>query len=159
TIVPFRDGERDNGFLISRLRFAENLRIETDDRGIYRAFSLPPGRYQVSVGQPYEKAGTLSFRSIVLPLTYYKGEARDGEPAVVEVTSGGEVRGIDIIVTRPGKVETYAVKGRVVDAVTGKPIAYAYVDCDAETGSSLNCWGKSDAKGEFRLNNLPSGKY
>jgi protocatechuate 3,4-dioxygenase beta subunit len=34
--------------------------FETDDRGVYRIYGVPPGRYLVSVGQPRE-GGSLSF--------------------------------------------------------------------------------------------------
>src|SRR5687768_12453056 len=33
----------------------------TDDRGVYRIYGLPPGRYRVSVGQAAENTGVVSF--------------------------------------------------------------------------------------------------
>jgi protocatechuate 3,4-dioxygenase beta subunit len=144
-------------FLFSLLR--KTPEPQTDDRGIYRAFGLPPGRYQVSVGEPSAAGARAKWGQVSLPVTYYTGTSNETKAAVVEVLSGSESANIDIRVGRFRKAETYVVSGRVVDKLTGQPIPSIEVYCDQEEGIAGDWFGTSDAKGIFRIEGLTQGKY
>ncbi|MBC8029247.1 MAG: carboxypeptidase regulatory-like domain-containing protein [Pyrinomonadaceae bacterium] len=95
---------------------------ETDDRGVYRIFGLPPGQYTVAAGggSAFGQFSTTGFE-LDVP-TYYPSATRD-TAVPVAVRSGDEATGIDIkyrgteghtingVVT--GTVETGAAGGAV----------------------------------------------
>lgn len=128
----------------------------TDDRGVYRIYGLPAGRYKVSIGQ----GGGSSYRRLdygqsYYPHTYHPDVQEESKARVVEVTEGAEVSGIDI---RVGKLaKTYEASGRIVHAETGRPqpgIKWGY------DGSAVSTFGaKSDANGGFKITGLIPGRY
>lgn len=132
--------------------------IRTDDRGIYRAFGLQPGKYKVSVGQEYtvHSNARRSYRRTFHPAI------TDAEKAtVIEVKEGGEARDIDIVVGRP--LPTFNISGRIVDADTGKPLSNIKYGLHqtVDQNSSHRMVGRtfSNANGEFRLENILPGNY
>ncbi|MGH8596582.1 MAG: MSCRAMM family protein, partial [Gammaproteobacteria bacterium] len=139
----------------------------TDDRGEYRIFGLPEGRYVVSVGfssqdGPLSTGGARAFH----PRTYYAEvpNVTDASQAkAVEVTEGGEVTGVDIVLGE-GK-RTYDIIGRVVYADSGQPVAGLEIACGkvAEDRKNFNGIGmngeRSNANGEFRVRGLLPGRY
>lgn len=159
-IQPFNKNDQYGSlsvFIYSAL--GDKRLFHTDDRGIYRVYGLPPGRYQVSVGDKNAEGVKLSWGRLTLPLTYYTGATNEDKPAAVEVTSGNEASNIDIRVTRLRKLETFAITGRVVDGVTGNLLPLVNVKCLQGKSPVRNCYGKSDASGRFRIDGLMQGKY
>lgn len=133
----------------------------TDDRGIYRVFGLKPGRYIVSAGKPADGI-SMGYRSASksYPATYYPGVLDEGRATPVEVSTGGEVGGIDIGFGRVA--QNYAAAGRVVDE-NGEPaqlvnVAYGSVRDGRLTGS-IGFSGASNERGEFRFTGLAPGSY
>lgn len=131
--------------------------LRTDDRGIYRAFGLRPGKYRVSVGQNQS-----------LPLgpqqtyrqTFYPSVTDVAKATVIEVTAGSEATNIDIVVGRP--ISTFRVSGRILDAETGKPLTginYGIYQGHEHGGSSMVGRNFSNENGEFRIDNVLPGKY
>src|SRR5262245_29569881 len=130
---------------------------ETDDRGIYRAFGLPTGKYIVSAG-----SGTFGDQSQKYPLTYHPDATDEKEATKIEVKEGGEVTGVDIRIGSEKGI--YEAVGRVVDAESGAPVARASLLCsrieepgESPVHSSANT--TSDEQGNFRFTGLPTGKY
>jgi protocatechuate 3,4-dioxygenase beta subunit len=130
--------------------------MTTDDRGVYRIYGLPPGRYKVSVGE----GGGSSYRRLdygknYYPHTYHPDVREESKAGIVEVTEGGEVSGIDIKVGR--RERTYEASGRIVNAATGQAqpgIKWGY------DGSSVATFGaKSDETGGFKISGLIPGRY
>ena len=128
----------------------------TDDRGVYRVYGIPPGRYKVSIGQG---SGSF-FRDLdrgggYYPLTYHPGELEESKAKVIELGEGAEVSGIDILVG--ARRRTFEASGRLVDAETGQPqagINWGYA------GNSTSVFGsKSDEGGGFRITGLAPGRY
>lgn len=131
--------------------------VATDDRGIYRAFGLAPGKYRVSVGQEsYLSSGRFVYRK-----TFYPSVTEVEKAKMIEVTEGSETKDVDIVVGRP--LQTFRVSGRIVDSETGRPlpnIKYG-LNQDMGGGSSSSAVGRnfSNANGEFGLDNVLPGKY
>lgn len=132
--------------------------LRTDDRGIYRAFGLPVGKYKVSVGQneSLPGVGRPSYRQ-----TYYPSVTEFEKGSVIEVTEGSEAKNIDIVVGRAAT--TFKVSGRVLDAQTGKPLVNiklgVYQQRGEYGGSSVVGRNLTDANGEFRLDSVLPGQY
>ena len=136
----------------------------TDDRGIYRIFGLPPGRYLVSAGQGTEYgAGTVG-RLRYHPRTFYPGVADESKAGMVELSAGTVATGINITLGDTRKA--YSVSGRVIDANTGRalpnaPFGYGTVH-EGPSGGSGGSFGtgrNADARGNFRLDGLLPGTF
>ena len=138
-------------------RWSGNLR--TDDRGIYRAFGLRAGKYQVFVGQneSLPRGPRPAYRQ-----TFYPSVSDSAKATLIEVTQGSEATNIDIVVGRP--VTTFKVSGRILDAETGKPLLnvnYGVYQRHGENGGSsmVSRSSLTNANGEFKLENVLPGKY
>ena len=143
--------------LMTRLYLDNN----TDDRGVYRAFGLPAGKYKVSVGE--SGSGRKSSREYYNE-TFYPSVSDAAKATVIEVTEGSEADHIDIVLGRP--VGTFRVTGRLVDGETGKPIPKIRYSVGQtikhdqySSSSSSSTVGETNANGEFQLGNVTPGTY
>lgn len=134
----------------------------TDDRGVYRAFGLPPGKYRVAVGQSGRgSGGSREFYKEV----FYPSVSDAAKATILEVKEGSETTEVDIVVGRP--VGTFKVSGQVVDGESGKPVPNVRFGTmqriDLPDGSSSGSGGfageVTNANGEFRVENLAPGRY
>ena len=135
----------------------------TDDQGVYRYFGLAPGFYVVSVGKEIGKGGFGSETARGFFRRVYYPDANEIEQArLIEVKAGGKVTDVDIRLGPPEK--TFAVSGRVIDALNGQLVPGALIDfgpADNQTklvrsyiaGSAVN------ERGEFHFGGLPPGHY
>ncbi|HEX8557812.1 MAG TPA: carboxypeptidase-like regulatory domain-containing protein [Pyrinomonadaceae bacterium] len=135
----------------------------TDDRGVYRVYGLPPGRYRVSVGQVGEDTGAVSFgRRKIFRRTFHPDVSDEAQARVVEVKAGEEAEHVDITLGRP--LKTYRAAGRFVYADTGQPVpglSYGYGTLNA-AGRRVGTFGRGEATnaaGEFRADGLAPGRY
>lgn len=136
----------------------------TDDRGVYRLFGVPPGRYLVGTGidttQSYSRTGS---GSTYYALTYHPDVTDQSRATIIELASGGEATGIDIKLG--GIAKAYEASGRIIDADTGKPVAgmnYGYGSLQPNGnsfGSSTITSATSNSRGEFRLDGVVPGRY
>ena len=95
-------GKREGGF------------ASTNDRGEYRAYGIPPGKYRLVVAAN-SKPGELSLKLTgadeqSYSWTYYPGTADPRRATTVEVASGAELQGFDLALVRSRVV---SVRGRV----------------------------------------------
>lgn len=132
--------------------------LRTDDRGIYRAFGLRPGKYKVSVGQEYS---LLSSQRRSYRKTFYPSVVEADKATVIEVTEGSETKDVNVVVGRP--LSTFTVSGRIIHAETGKPlhnIRYG-LNQKIDENSSHSMIGPTvtNVNGEFRLENVLPGNY
>ncbi len=138
-------------------------RFQTDDRGVYRIYGVPPGRYKISIGigddrtSSSVRVGRPAYRR-----TFYPATTEAANAGVIEVGEGAEVSNIDITVERslPG----FPVSGKIVDGETGQPIADLMVGLarllkDRDDGGAMGAMTTSNRRGEFRLENVPPGRY
>src|SRR5262245_49756713 len=133
----------------------------TDDRGYYRLFGLPAGRYLVSVGRKPQQLSYTAGRRIIYPQTFHPDATEESKAEVIELSEGGEVAGVDITVA--GARRVYLVSGRIVDAETGQPVTMmdVWIGKVMEDGRSAGMGqtsSQSDANGGFQIS-LPPGKY
>jgi protocatechuate 3,4-dioxygenase beta subunit len=132
----------------------------TDDRGVYRAFGLPPGKYKVSVGESdYGRKNSREY----FKQTFYPSVTDPAKATIIEVTEGSVTNDVDIVMGRP--MRTFTVAGRVVDE-SGKPVSGIQfgvgqtIQHDKNTtSSSSGTAGYLNANGEFRLENVTPGTY
>jgi hypothetical protein len=141
-----------------------NFMFSTDDRGVYRLFGVPPGRYLVGVGVDTGDHGArINVGNTYYPITYHPDATEEAKATIVEIASGSEVSGVDIVLGQKSK--GFSVSGRIVDAVSGKPVVgmmYGYGSGDAQSGrlnSTSFTSSTSNARGEFRLEGVTPGQY
>ncbi|MFY9610372.1 MAG: carboxypeptidase-like regulatory domain-containing protein [Blastocatellia bacterium] len=152
----------------------------TDDRGVYRIFGLPAGRYLVSAGNSDNSPFGPLFTGQSRVKTYYPGVTDEPAARPVEVAAGAEALGVDIKlgVAAGG----FVVSGRVVEAKTRKPVGMTMVaygakarrdasnkddddddnedeDDDDERFGAMSGFTMTNARGEFRLESVPPGSY
>ncbi|MDT7540454.1 MAG: hypothetical protein QOE33_358 [Acidobacteriota bacterium] len=137
--------------------------FETDDRGVYRIYGVPPGRYVVSVGQARD-AGMISVGPAAAQYqrTFYPNATDATEAKPVEITSGGEASNVDIQLAEAPK--SYEARGKIVDE-SGNPVAgigYGHGTVRANQ-PMIGSWGTdgslTDDAGGFVVRNLMPGRY
>ncbi len=134
--------------------------FQTDDRGIYRVFGLPSGKYKIFVGQGSD---TFFGRYAGRPMyarTFYTDIANPAEPKVVEVGEGAEATNIDITIAE--SIKGFAATAIVIDSETNKPIAnlrFGLQKVSGERTDFISPSVQSDRLGKFRFENLQPGKY
>jgi len=130
-------------------------RFKTDDRGVYRVYGLPAGRYIVGV----QSRGRSQLTS-----TFHPGVTEESEAKPIDVLAGKVVENVDIKLPPITRPLAFEVSGRVVDEATGQPIPKIRVGRDtleiAGKKVSQCCDGMVvDERGEFRFPNLLPGRY
>ncbi len=132
----------------------------TDDRGIYRAFGMIPGRYKVAVGRgddsfnPAQAPGRATYKRVFHPDTSDQARA-----TVIDVTPGSEATGVDITLEKP--VDTYSISGRVVDGEKGQPVSGVRLMLErmGDRFQAFSNLGIVNAQGEFTFDGVVPGKY
>ena len=136
--------------------------LQTDDRGVYRIYGLPEGRYLVSVGEARSGGTVRGGGGTFYPRTFHPDAPIEAKAKVIEVTEGSESTDIDITV--PEVIRTRTVSGRVVNADTGQPVTGVEISVGVshDNGRFLDgarYFDRSRANGEFHLKGLAPGKY
>ncbi|HYY42180.1 MAG TPA: carboxypeptidase regulatory-like domain-containing protein, partial [Pyrinomonadaceae bacterium] len=99
------------------------FQFQTDDRGVYRLYGLMPGRYLIFVGDaPEDGTVRVGGGGNYVPRTFYGNTSEVAQARPVEVTTGDEANGIDIVVGKQPR--SYEAAGRVVDE-RGRPVVGA----------------------------------
>jgi hypothetical protein len=137
--------------------------FETDDRGVYRVYGVPAGRYVVSVGQDVDNDSVnVGGRAPVYARTFHPNATDAAQAKVVEVSAGAEAQNVDIVIADAPK--TYAARGRVMDEA-GKPVAgvtywWGPMNGDRKTVGASGSEGlPTNADGEFVVTKLLPGRY
>lgn len=131
----------------------------SDDRGQFRIFNLPPGRYYVQAIFRSFGDQPASFAPIFFPNALTPKDAQR-----IEVPRGGEVPRVDFHMR---SVPTYSVSGKVIDLETGEPVKEGTINVtpmDAITGGfgySIGGFGYGQLRpdGTFRVRGLLSGRH
>src|SRR5581483_1962016 len=138
--------------------------MQTDDRGVYRIYGLPPGRYLVSAGVPVNRQGFTSMGrgNSYYPQTFYPSVNDEAKAGEIEVTEGSEATNIDVTL---GHVEkAYTVIVRVVTADGSKPVAgvrcgYGSLGAGGRYMGSTSIGPETNADGQCRIEGVVPGKY
>ncbi|MEP6911802.1 MAG: carboxypeptidase-like regulatory domain-containing protein [bacterium] len=138
--------------------------FRTDDRGIYRIFGIPAGRFKVSVGQGAGDLNVSDRGRTPYQKTFFLDTPDPAKANVVEVAEGTEATNIDITVGQT--VHVFSANGRVVDGETGGTLTNVTIHLTRKvvidaSSASFAGWGAghSDREGEFKLENLVPGHY
>lgn len=146
-------------------RWVATMNTQTDDRGIYRIFGIPQGKYTVALGQ-FE--GPRGPRSSKYKQTFHPGVTDPAKAVLIEVTEGSEATNVDITVGRP--ITTFTATGRIVDGETGRPLANIRYGLQSivrkessgvheESSHMISANLTSDSQGIFKLENLTPGLF
>ncbi|MBO0862888.1 MAG: hypothetical protein J2P21_31200 [Chloracidobacterium sp.] len=125
---------------------------ETDDRGVYRIYGLPPGRYIISASGEDAKFVT----------TWHPDTTDEKQARIIDIKEGSEVTEVDI---RFGSArKTYQASGRVVDRETGNPVPRVYISCRSiqgkdEASAHYAMTAVADGQGNFKALGLLPGRY
>ncbi len=142
----------------------------SNDLGEYRIFGLPPGRYYISAstsrgfggerfgpGPPQPPGGEPPTQQQYVTI-YYPGTPDMATAAPVELAAGGEIRGLDLAMT---KFRTVTVKGRVIDA-TGSNRQRLMVSLMPREGGAFTSMRRApfiDPNGDFEIRGVTPGSY
>jgi len=135
--------------------------VQTDDRGIYRVFSLNAGRYKVAVGRSddemsvtYTPGRNNSYKQV-----FYPDATDQAKATVIEVSEGSETNNIDITVGRAG--QTFSASGQLVDE-NGQPAPSLRIGVQRLIGQRVEYMNDStiaNSRGDFIIEGLVPGKY
>jgi protocatechuate 3,4-dioxygenase beta subunit len=138
--------------------FNDNLKANTDDRGVYRFYGLVGGQYILAAGEyTGYAAGKRTY-----PQTYYPDVVEANQAEIIDVKEGAEVTNINI---RFGaEKNTFQVIGRVVDAEAGQPVKQVTVSCmeAIDKGEDKIPFVRevvTDEEGGFKFIGMLSGRY
>lgn len=134
--------------------------VQTDDRGIYRMFGLPPGRYKVAAGRTDDNAYNFSTPDRPNYRQVFHPDATDHTKAtVIEVSEGSEASNVDIALARA--LQIFSASGVAVDD-KGMPVPNLQLEVQRRVGQRtefVNAFAASNRRGEFVIEGLIPGKY
>ncbi|MGA9877077.1 MAG: carboxypeptidase regulatory-like domain-containing protein [Solirubrobacteraceae bacterium] len=122
---------------------SENCAFTKAD-GTYAIVALPKGEYTVEF---------YSYSENYLS-QYYDNQAEVANAENVPVEVGKTTEKIEAELAVGGEIE-----GQVTEAATHASLAEVEVCVDGEGGSNLNLCGTTNAKGEYKISQLPTGSY
>ena len=136
----------------------------TDDRGIFRIFGLPPGRYRVAAGLSEDRSHRIATGQTLYKKTFHPNVIDPAKATIIELSEGAEVTAVDITVGQA--IQSFSASGRIVHSETGRPIPNAglylvqmVVISEGHTGRNVSSIPRSNSQGEFRVENLIPGMY
>jgi hypothetical protein len=136
--------------------------FQTDDRGIYRVYGIPAGRYKISIGVSEADYYSGRLGRVSYKRTFYPDATDPNEAKVIEINEGSEASNIDITVGRnlPGFTASgKVVEGETSQAVAGIRFGIRQMINNEEGGFVPGIFAISNSQGEFRLENVTPGKY
>lgn len=135
-----------------RKQITELSRAMTDDRGEFRIFGVAPGRYLVA--STFHRFNLPTRTSVLYLGTYHPSADRADRATWVDVSSGGEARGINIAL-RPSR--SFTVRGVVT--ADGAPANNVNVMMySLEENQSLPGFVRNEA-GSFQFVGVAPGRY
>lgn len=144
------------GYTSSGRRLMLKSSTTTNDLGEYRMFGLDPGRYYVMV-RPNAVRGLGGDRADdegSYIASYYPGTADANGAALLDLTGGQQLRGIDMTLR---KTRAARIRGRVIKAAGMSSVTIGLISVTAGGGSSSDSVGLHDPDGKFEFHGIPPG--
>ena len=143
------------------LLITDTAMYKTDDRGVYRIYGLPAGRYKVYCGIKSD-GGAWGSNVGFYNRVFYSGVSEESEASVISLQEGAEASGIDLVLDKFSS--TYSASGLIVDtktsqAIPGVSYGFGVIGKNGEYNGSIVICGTSAAEGEFHIPGLPAGRY
>jgi 5-hydroxyisourate hydrolase-like protein (transthyretin family) len=148
-----------------KFKFQQRESEKTNDLGEYRIYGLEPGRYLLLAGPPrvfpWRDPGE---QAAYLP-TYYPGTTEIARASTIEVKSGDEITGIDLVFVPKLPTRTYKIRGHVVNSLSENQDAHFIVLLAPRGKRDLNFisndkQGRVDWKTEdFEIKDVVPGEY
>jgi hypothetical protein len=136
----------------------------TDDRGAYRIFQIPPGKYHLSANyQPAFQQREIKLQTPageaeeIYATTYFPGTADLAQAAVIDIPAGADLAGFDLQLQRMRAVH---VRGHIsgMDAAPIGVVVVGLQPVGSQLGAAHNALVR-DRSGEFELSGVQPGKY
>lgn len=132
----------------------------TDDRGVYRFYGLPAGRYKIAVGrandgQTFNASSRVIYRQVFHPDVFESDKA-----TVIDVREGSEAGDVDVKLGRP--LQTFSASGRVINGESGQPVPNVRFGLQRSNGERFELvqnFAFSNSAGDFVVDGLVPGKY
>ncbi|HYP12811.1 MAG TPA: carboxypeptidase regulatory-like domain-containing protein [Bryobacteraceae bacterium] len=181
--VRHLDAEPASGFIVEayrghyergRLLYDTAGRATTNDRGEYRLYNLPPGRYYLAAidgsfrGTPAgfkqteakDSTGTRVSRERSVT-TFFPSGWRLGEASTIELVYGAEIGNIDITLAR---ARTSVLKGRAISGATGLQLKTVSVSLFRPDGTEsgyvpARFTTTPEQDGSFKIEGIVPGNY
>ena len=160
-----QDGDPVVGGMVRAMRsvYADNGRRQwsyfgmarTDDRGEYRLYGIPPGRYLVVASYQGGRAPA-AVEEAYVP-AYYPSGTDPGQASPVRVGPGEEIGEINLYFIHARGV---CVRGRVTNFIPGQSLFINLIphrDGGAEPDSHYS--SAANDQGEFEIRHVPPGEY
>ncbi|HZI87930.1 MAG TPA: carboxypeptidase-like regulatory domain-containing protein [Pyrinomonadaceae bacterium] len=149
----------EQNVIVQRIDNSMLRSIRTDDRGVYRAFGLKAGKYNIYVGKPQTFMG----QSSRFNQTFYPATTDLEKAQTIDLAEGAEVKDIDIKVElNEEATDRYSVSGTIVEAGNGRPVSGMRLRLqrtDARGFQPLNIVAISDKEGRFKFDEISPGNY
>jgi hypothetical protein len=148
--------EGPNAEPMTRLTF---MHEPTDDRGVYRIYGLPPGKYRIAAGIAEDQLNFRTGRRGVYTQTFHPSTTESAKATPIEVSEGSEAINVDIVLRRT--LPVYTVTAKVVDGDTGKPVPDARYGLEKyrENGGASTSGFATNKLGEIKIEGVTPGKY
>ena len=131
---------------------------ETDDRGRFRIFGIPPGNYLLSASPHLFVSRSADLERSFQP-TYYPGVLSAEDAVPVQLAAGADVGGFDITIIQ---ARSYSVSGRVL-MPNGSPAQSVWIMSSNESNKGVFAMmGRStdtNLNGDFSLSGLVPGRH
>lgn len=136
----------------------------TDDRGAYRIFQIPPGKYYLfATHQPVFQETQVKLQAPEGKVeesyitTYYPGIPDFAQAATIDVPAGADLAGMDLQLQR---VRAVQVRGHIsgIEAALLPIVFIALQPMDSQFGAARDALVR-DPNGEFELSGVLPGKY
>jgi hypothetical protein len=138
------------------------LPVVTDDRGQFRFFGLPAGKYAVKatlpVSQPVAGLGSVSVHMNLADalVVYHSGVLREKDIKPIELGDGDHKDGIEVVFPING---LHSISGTVVAKFDKHPVNSGTIQLlDPETKAAVRT-GEIIEDGTFKLGYVPEGSY
>jgi 5-hydroxyisourate hydrolase-like protein (transthyretin family) len=134
--------------------------VSTDDRGIYRAFGLPPGKYKVAAGRSDDFNGGFNSQQRSYKQIFYPDVKDVAKATLIEVSEASEAKDVDLSLGR--MMQTFSVSGHVINSENGQPVPnvrYGLSRVVEDRAEYVNNGISADSRGNFIVEGLVPGKY